>query len=955
MFFQRIISSLIVISFFLSTLGPLPTAHGSTTLFTEADTVLGLPAPGTMVNLSTAYTPALIKGLTVHKDNPFLFDFILDTGNDVSLRGAQATKQSLKKEGDRLVKYFFACLTIPEKDLWVNLSPYEKDRMVPQALGQTALGRDLLAQDYILKQLTASLIYPEKDLGKAFWDRVYAKARQMYGTTQIPVNTFNKVWIVADKASVYEHGQTAFVVSGHLKVMLEEDYLALVKNSPRPNPPHQGEGNGTLDSPPLVGGVRGGDINSLGSQIVRAIILPEIEKEVNTGKNFVILRQIFNSLILATWYKKNLKEALLTQVYADKSTVKGMNLADPSVKEQIYQQYLRAYKKGVFNYIKEDAQPDGQTMPRKYFSGGFDSALVLTVGRKPADAAEIAVPTGKMLDITVATNFNNPNLVAIPAMTTPGAAMLVNNEELLKHAKENLSARYAYRDNRKLIQVVREVLGILLDKDRQYTKESLSSLMKTFWGFINYSGNGVKALLVYKTKLNLYLDEKQIKNDSLEGKTMNALLVGFAQATNGKNLTPEQVNTSFTKFYYSIIIASKKPNLHEVARAALKLERGPYLSSVMGFNNVIKSIGKIDKNNGIVLIKDPGVNNLTGFRGIGGISEAMELVKPGVAAVLISSDLNRKNPPPQAFLHIRDPAMAVAPQHQPSNNVVAFSIPQQSQNTDKVLGVINKRIKEELKKRKIFKYNLGFENFETIRIKFTYKDDKTGQVFQVTINHSPKRSDIFKTVTMSNIVGEVSFSGNLSASLPTVLENPTGTAKQSVSEAEVLQTGNKGHFIGQNPKSVPINDFIDREMGENLSIRLKRALSKAGFATVADLIEYGASSIVKIKRVGKYSVEALSNALHKNGWDWKRQSIVKQDAAMASNSINGGIDLNTKDMSMSVRKDGAGIEFNADPAMIERVTREGVNWLSPVILKITPVTNIWPLVGLQTPAQEDHF
>ena len=30
------------------------------------------------------------------------------------------------------------------------------------------MGRDMLAQDYILKQLTASLIYPEKDLGKDF-------------------------------------------------------------------------------------------------------------------------------------------------------------------------------------------------------------------------------------------------------------------------------------------------------------------------------------------------------------------------------------------------------------------------------------------------------------------------------------------------------------------------------------------------------------------------------------------------------------------------------------------------------------------------------------------------------------------------------------------------------------------------------------------------------------------
>ena len=128
----------------------------------------------------------------------------------------------LKKEGEKLIKYFLASLAIPDKDVWVNLSPYEKNRMIPEALGQTDMGRDLLEQDYILKQITASLIYPEKQLGKTFWDKVYAKAQQMYGTTQVPVNTFNKVWIMADRAEVFEHNQTAFVVDSHLKVMLEE-------------------------------------------------------------------------------------------------------------------------------------------------------------------------------------------------------------------------------------------------------------------------------------------------------------------------------------------------------------------------------------------------------------------------------------------------------------------------------------------------------------------------------------------------------------------------------------------------------------------------------------------------------------------------------------------------------------------------------------------------------------
>jgi len=138
----------LILCFFLTTLGPVPLAH--------AASVLDLPVPGTMVPLSPNFEPALIKGLTVHKDNPFLFDFIVDPGE------SKLSQSALKEETDRMVKYFFAALTIPDKDIWVNLSPFEKDRMIPSSLSVTAMGRDLLAQDYMLKQLTASLIYPRK-------------------------------------------------------------------------------------------------------------------------------------------------------------------------------------------------------------------------------------------------------------------------------------------------------------------------------------------------------------------------------------------------------------------------------------------------------------------------------------------------------------------------------------------------------------------------------------------------------------------------------------------------------------------------------------------------------------------------------------------------------------------------------------------------------------------------
>ena len=340
---RRTLVHFILLAFLVNIFGPIPVVQAQD---------FKLPAPGVMVHLSPQIDPPMLKGIKVHPDNPFRFNFILDKGD------SELSKNQLKDESSKLIKYFLASLTIPDKDLWVNLSPYEKDRIIPNSFGLTEMGRDLLAEDYILKQITASLIYPEDEVGKKFWKRIYEEAAKRYGTTDISVNTFNKVWIVPEKAVVYENAKagTAYVVESKLKVMLEQDYLSLEK--------HEGI---------QIKQTHVKETNQLGNQIVREIIIPELAKEVNEGKNFAQLRQVYNSLILATWYKKKIKDSILSQVYLNKKKVAGVNIDDPQEKGRIYQQYLKAFKKGVYNYIKEDIDPTTQeTIPRKYFSGGFD-------------------------------------------------------------------------------------------------------------------------------------------------------------------------------------------------------------------------------------------------------------------------------------------------------------------------------------------------------------------------------------------------------------------------------------------------------------------------------------------------------------------------------------------------------------------------------------------------------
>ncbi|NTV30064.1 MAG: hypothetical protein HGA80_08305, partial [Candidatus Omnitrophica bacterium] len=432
--FRRICAALVLAAF-------LVTGSGVPLNYASAQGVTELPAAGGRLSLSLVFAPPLLKGIKVYRNDPLRFDFILDSGDagdtlsDVGRKTSDVTRftsDKLKAESNRLIKYFLASLTVPEKDLWVNLSPYEKDRIVPEAFGQTEMGRDLLAQDYILKQITASVIYPEGEVGKRFWARVYAEAAKRFGTTDIPVDTFNKVWIIPEKATVYENKDAAFVVESRLKVMLESDYLAqeqeghtskvISHNSSEINvlptgghvvpgvqdpegdvSPSRLPTSSALKAKATEGATAANLTQEISKQLLREIVLPILEKEVNEGANFAPLRQVYNSLILATWYKRKIKSSILGRAYVDRNKVVGlgdtqghrsyvirqklnhpvdlmtydlrlMTISSPedsSSPEVIWQKYVEAFRKGAYNFIREEYDPVTQeTLPRKYFSGG---------------------------------------------------------------------------------------------------------------------------------------------------------------------------------------------------------------------------------------------------------------------------------------------------------------------------------------------------------------------------------------------------------------------------------------------------------------------------------------------------------------------------------------------------------------------------------------------------------
>ena len=820
--FKKLIHSIVIFCFFLLSLDCMPkaSAESGSNLGGNAETFASLPAPGSMVKLSPAYEPVIIKGVSVHKDNPFLFDFIVDAGQD------KMSGDPLKKEGEKLIKYFLAGLAIPDKDVWVNLSPYEKDKIVPETLGHTDMGRDLLGQDYILKQISASLIYPENKLGRTFWDKVYAKAQAMYGTTEIPVNTFNKVWITADKAEVFEHNQKAFVIDSHLKVMLEEDYLALSKNAQVP------EGAVSAGPGPRDPGLsmKSHQVNNLThnvtSQVIRQIILPQLEKEVNTGKNFANLRQIFNSIILSSWYKKNLRQALLNQVYADKNEVKGIDLNDPGIQKKIYEQYLKAYRKGVFNYIKEDALPDGQSIPRKYFSGGVDEGMasdpVTTIDMAMGvQKLSVSAPGRALVDMKVGLEINPFHA---------DAAML--EERFFIERQHPLGVDYLPREEMPEGSPQKAALEKILQAPL---------VVKKFRGWGIPEDQGKTVTLEWMLGHLLSVDRKFLKKAFVmngvyhEGEGVS-VEIGLVKRDSKANSIADDIEPA--------LIFGKLSDLIEKLRSRLE-------EALYGAYNISVRTRDVQ----------------TGEFGLGSKKQLVIDFKPKVKELIPSEIMNRLTWITSAYhLKLKDTWEYMS---------IKEKLTRKSDKDILFLGSMMLIVTDIA--FKLTKYDL--ENAKRIvKGKTLSKKDR---------------------IVLSNILA-----GYMNKFQPLYSARYHDTI--------VKQT----HLLLKHPRSHTI------KYQDELTALAEKEKTK-GFLDDGEI---------------KRTIEIIAESR-------------KSDLAMESvDRTPGGIDLNISD-GMRVRKEGDGVKLIVDPAMIERIKKDGIDSLSPIIYKMIPITSIWSLLEIQAPIQ----
>src|SRR3989338_4104809 len=152
------------------------------------------------------------------------FKILLDKGD--TKKADLDNKTYLEENTQTLLKYFFIGLALHNDKFWVNLKPDSPETIMDDDLAKTDIGRIFLEADVQLKKDTAQFTSPQTLEGKEYWDKLYKKAGELFGTEHITIPTLTRPWIVPDEIILRESpDNSAYIYKATLKVMLEEDYL----------------------------------------------------------------------------------------------------------------------------------------------------------------------------------------------------------------------------------------------------------------------------------------------------------------------------------------------------------------------------------------------------------------------------------------------------------------------------------------------------------------------------------------------------------------------------------------------------------------------------------------------------------------------------------------------------------------------------------------------------------
>jgi hypothetical protein len=212
----------------------------------------------------------------------------------------------------------------------VNLRPDAADRVIDPYLERTDMGKVLLAADVQLKKDLARFTSPDTMAGKEYWSRLYAKAESLFQGEDAEIPTMTRPWIVPGEIIVKQAVNGVYIHKAVMNVMLEEDWIGAHPGDAIAGP---ASGQSASFSDPRVK-----ELNAYSTGLIKELVLPQLTREVNSGKAYAQLRQVFYSLVLAQWFKGKAAvsgKRLVVSMQIDNKNLSGLTSANSGRKNTI--------------------------------------------------------------------------------------------------------------------------------------------------------------------------------------------------------------------------------------------------------------------------------------------------------------------------------------------------------------------------------------------------------------------------------------------------------------------------------------------------------------------------------------------------------------------------------------------------------------------------------------------
>jgi len=326
------------------------------------------------------------------------FDFVLKAKkaekNDKIIDFEDAAELSLNA--------FFIGLILMESKFWVNLNPWEPDRIIEKDLEETDVGRIMLEADLQMKKDFCKYKNPcESEIGEEYWRLLDEKGEELINECMNnhlgEIEDINNVqfapvtrhWIVPDRVEAYETDNEIYIVNATLNIYSEPVY----EHSTYEIVNQDAFFVSRACKDDLSEAAK--EYGRYAKELEEKMILALVVHEVNHGENYSDLRCVYNSLALAQWYKDKYRysPSIFTD-FIDSKDLAGLESKSTWSAENIWSDYVKSFEEGEFHCWKNETYQEGDyiiTSTKHYSSGGVDFGDIETsiVGDMPSDLRDL--------------------------------------------------------------------------------------------------------------------------------------------------------------------------------------------------------------------------------------------------------------------------------------------------------------------------------------------------------------------------------------------------------------------------------------------------------------------------------------------------------------------------------------------------------------------------------------